>query len=166
MTPEKNAALRIARALVTRTPDRGLNVKREIIMNRTVVKMFWAVPGVMLLTLALTAERPDARVLQQQPTVYRVDISVDTESGEISYSLDPVRAQPGDHVEWNCEQGAWSVHFIDKTPFAQKKLRGRGPKRLPIRSDAEDGSYKYFVAVAVGDDVFTDDPEVIVGPRG
>jgi len=101
-----------------------------------------------------------------QVTVHTVEISLNAETGAFSYSQDPVTAAPGDQIEWVCEEGAWSVHFIDRTPLPQQALRAaRGSaRRLPVRSDAAAGSYKYFVAVAIGDDVFTDDPEVIVRP--
>lgn len=139
-------------------------------MRRAVPNTLWTIPAVVLLIAALTAgwggdelwrETADA-----QATVHTVTITVDPETGTFSYSQNPVNARRGDFVEWNCEQGAWSVHFIDRTPSNREGQRGPrgGPRRLPIRQDAELGSYKYFVAVAIGENVFTDDPEVVVGP--
>lgn len=138
-------------------------------MRRRLASTFWTIPAVLLLLAAVSAWGPGDGVRgaagQDQVTVHTVVITVDAATGQISYSLDPVEAKRGDHIEWTCEQGAWSVHFIDRTPLNQDRVRGPqgGPRRLPVRQNAEIGSYKYFVAVAIGDDVFTDDPEIIIG---
>ncbi len=139
-------------------------------MKRIVASAFWALPAALLILFALAIGRAGDVTWQEadaaQVTVHRVEITVDPETGTFTYSLDPVNAKRGDHIEWKCDQGAWSVHFIDRTPANQASQRGPqgGPRRLPIRQNAELGSYKYFVAVAIGDDVFTYDPEVIIGP--
>lgn len=134
-------------------------------MRTRVATALWALPAV-LLAVAVTAGRWEAAG-DGQAEVHQVVISV-SEDGQFSYSLDPVRAARGDQIEWRCESGNWSVHFIGQTPLAQQAVRGRSgnARRLPVRADAANGSYKYFVAVAVGDEVYTDDPEVVVGPRG
>jgi plastocyanin len=130
-----------------------------------VAKALWTLP-VVLIAVAATATRWEAAG-DGQAVVHQVVISV-SEDGQFSYSLDPVRAARGDQIEWSCDSGNWSVHFIGQTPLAQQAVRGTSSssRRLPVRANAADGSYKYFVAVAVGDEVYTDDPEVIVGPRG
>ncbi|NIN72202.1 MAG: hypothetical protein GTO46_09855 [Gemmatimonadetes bacterium] len=139
-------------------------------MRRTVPSTLWTIPAVVLLIAALTAGRGGDELWRgtgdTQVTVHTVIITVDPATGAFSYSQDPVNARRGDHIEWNCAQGAWSVHFIDRTPSNRVNQRGprNGPRRLPIRQDAPFATYKYFVAVAIGDDVFTDDPEVVVGP--
>jgi plastocyanin len=139
-------------------------------MRRVVPSTLWTIPAVVLLFIALTAgwggDKLWREMHDEQVTVHRVDITVDAATGTFTYSQDPVNAKRGDHIEWNCDQGSWSVHFIDRTPSNQNSQRGPrgGPRRLPIRQNAEFGSYKYFVAVAIGDDVFTDDPEVVIGP--
>ncbi len=139
-------------------------------MRRPTVGTFLAVSALIAVPFALTAGsmRVADTDQSQGSTLHEVQITVNTETGEFTYSQDPVNATRGDRIQWSCDQGNWSVHFIDKTPLADKLLRGQraGPKQLPIRGDAEDGTYKYFVAVAIGEDVYTDDPEVIVGPRG
>jgi plastocyanin len=118
------------------------------------------------LLVASTALAPSRGVNEGQVTVHTVQISFDAETGTFEYSLDPVRAAPGDLIEWNCDQGSWSVHFVSGTPLTQQALRGkrREAKRLPVRPNAEPGTYKYSVAVAIGEDVFIDDPEVVIGP--
>ncbi len=134
-------------------------------MRRAIAGAFSVVAASSLTAFALAGGSTGT---EQASTLHEVQISVNTETGEFTYSQDPVNATRGDRIQWSCDQGNWSVHFIDKTPLADQLLRGQraGPKQLPIRGDAEDGTYKYFVAVAIGEDVFTDDPEVIVGPRG
>ena len=132
-------------------------------MRTSVKKGAIVLPVLLLLGTAVMA----GRWADSQSELYKVVITVDTESGDFSYSLDPVRATRGDRVEFVSEQGSWSVNFGNNSPFAEARFNGRraAPRQLPIRGDAADGSYKYFVAVAIGEDVYTDDPEVIVGPR-
>lgn len=108
---------------------------------------------------------PDSARLAQSE-LHEVSISVNVATGEFTYSLNPVRAKRGDRIEWNSEQGNWSVRFAT-TPFPEKSLRGKrgGPKHLVVKPDAAFGSYKYTVGLAVGDDVFVDDPEILIGPN-
>jgi plastocyanin len=122
-------------------------------------------PAALLLVLAVSALAASGAA-DRQVTVHYVEISVDTATGTLSYSLDPVLAEPGDQIEWTSDVGGWSVYFVDRTPLNKKSLRARrrGRVRRPVRPDAAEGSYKYFVAVAVGEDVFIDDPVVIVRP--
>jgi hypothetical protein len=133
-------------------------------MRRTLATGFWALPALFLFVIVLTAGRGG----DVQGELHTVVITVSTETGDFSYSLDPVRATRGDRVQFISEQGNWSVNFGQNSPFNEKRFNGRraGPRRLPIRGNTPDGSYKYFVAVAIGEDVYSDDPEIIVGPRG
>ena len=71
-----------------------------------------------------------------------------------------------DTVVWICEDGNFALNFGWGTPFE----RGRYPespaqKAMPkLRSDARNGRYKYFVAVAIGEKIWTDDPDIIIDP--
>ncbi len=150
-------------------------------MRRSIKTVWWGSFAAIAVTFALTAARAvheqrevtmtdGARSAASGPAggqaqTHRVVISVNTQTGEFSYSLDPVFAKRGDRIEWTSEQGNWSVR-LETTPFAEKSLRGKrgGPKHLVVRPDAAFRSYKYTVGLAVGDDVFTDDPEIIIGP--
>jgi plastocyanin len=132
-------------------------------MTRTALGALRAAPFLVLFAIALMAYVAPG----EQMTVHTVDIRVDPSTGQFSFSLDPVLAKPGDHVEWNSESGDWSIQMVDKTPFAELGARGKRAekKRLIVKPDAAQGRYKYTVAVAVGDDVFIADPEIIIGPR-
>ncbi len=102
-----------------------------------------------------------------QSELHEVSISVNVATGEFTYSLNPVYAKRGDRIQWTSEQGAWSVTFQQGvTPFDVNSARGqrRAPKQLAIRADATNRSYKYTVGLVVDGDVFTDDPEIIIGP--
>ncbi len=150
-------------------------------MRRRVKTVRWGALAAIAVVFALTAglaatqqrevaTTDAARATRSGPAggqaqTHKVVISVNTETGVFSYSINPVQAKRGDRIEWNSEQGNWSVHF-ETTPFADKRLRGKraGPKHLVVRPDAAFRSYKYTVGLAVGDDVYIDDPEIIIGP--
>ncbi len=115
------------------------------------------------------------------PDTHRVAITV-SDAGEFTYSKDPIRAVPNDVIEWSCDSGAWSIQVAGlqdeqtkelkqgKTPFAENKRSARAKQRaagkLTVAGNAALGTYKYTVAVVVDGDVFIDDPEIIIGPKG
>ena len=115
------------------------------------------------------------------PDTHRVTITVSS-AGEFTYSLDPIKAAPNDVIEWSCDNGAWSIQVAGlqdettkalqhgKTPFAENKRSARANQRaangLAVAANATFGTYKYNVAVVVGGNVFIDDPEIIIGPKG
>lgn len=113
-----------------------------------------------------SASRAPEAPTASQSELHEVQISVDVATGKFSYSLNPVFARRGDRVQWTSDQGAWSVTFQQVTPFELKVTRGApgGLKQLVVKPDAAYGSYKYTVGLAVGNAVFTDDPEIIIGP--
>lgn len=88
--------------------------------------------------------------------------------GNFTYDPPPyqVRLKKDDTVEWICEDGNFALNFGWGTPFE----RGRYPefparKAEPkLRSDVRNGRYKYFVAVAIGEKIWTDDPDIIIDP--
>jgi plastocyanin len=122
--------------------------------------------GALLVLLALGLSVPAQA--EAQATVHQVVITVDVETGALSYSLDPVIAFPGDLVEFVAPQGSWRVTFNQQTPFVEQSIANDQPqpRRVPIRGNAEPGSYKYTVFVTIGDQTYSEDPEVIVRGRG
>ncbi len=112
---------------------------------------------------AVGATPPPAHPAQSQ--LHEVSIRLDVATGEFTYSLNPVHAKRGDRIQWTSEQGAWSVKFQQATPFDVPGARAqRGASRqLVVRADAAYRSYKYTVGLVVEGDVYTDDPEIIVG---
>lgn len=97
---------------------------------------------------------------------HRVEISVS--NGNIDYSLDPILANAGDSIEWVCSAGAFAVHLGWGTPCGKGRLRaGQGKSaNTSVRTDAPNGRFKYMVAVNVGGEIYTDDPEIVVRPKG
>jgi hypothetical protein len=122
--------------------------------------------GALLVLFSLGLAAPAQA--EAQATVHQVVITVDVETGAISYSLNPVIAFPGDLVEFLAPQGSWRVTFNQLTPFVEQSIANDQPqpRRVPIRGNAEPGSYKYTVFVTIGDQTYSEDPEVIVRGRG
>lgn len=105
----------------------------------------------------------------------RVSVSIrcDTESGAISLSEDPIFITRRGRIDWQCDDGDWTVRVDDPDdPFEEGKVvRGRRgqPVGVRVRNDANQGQpdgrrYKYVVEVRAGDGTYERDPEVVVGP--
>jgi hypothetical protein len=72
---------------------------------------------------------------------------------------------PGQAIEWNCDSRfAIAVHLGYDSPFVPvQKRAGRGvPLGLHTAEDTPCGRYKYVVAISDGDNVWIEDPEIIV----
>ncbi len=161
-------------------------------MRRTIANALWQSSALLLMLAVIgglsgteraQAQAPsaDAMVVYQAPDTIRVAITV-SGSGEFTYSLDPIRARPGDVIEWSCDSGAWSIQIAGlrdartqalqqgRTPFAANAMATRANRgvanRLAVAGNAALGTYKYSVAVEVDGNVYIDDPEIIIGPRG
>lgn len=67
-----------------------------------------------------------------------------------------------------CETGPFAVHLGWGTPCSKGRLRtGKGGKAsTEVRKNANNGTFKYMVAVKVEGDIFTDEPEIVVKPQG
>lgn len=121
-------------------------------------------PGAALLLLALVApNRAEA-----QATVHQVVIMVNLETGDLNFSTDPVVASPGDLIEFIAPQGAWRVVFNERTPFnAQTILNDQPqPRRVPVRGNADPGSYKYTAYVIIDGQEYSEDPEIVIRGGG
>jgi plastocyanin len=92
-----------------------------------------------------------------------VAIMVDTVTGRVTVSPDPLFIQPGDSVIWFSNDGPWAVHFNPISPLGVRRLRGATGERNGglVRANILPGKYSYFVAVAVGSSVYTADPGLI-----
>ncbi len=95
-------------------------------------------------------------------------VKISVRSGDFDYSLDPIRVDGGDTIEWVCESGPFAVHLGWGTPCSKGRVRGgKGQKAsTSVRSNVANGRYKYMVAVSVGGEIYTDDPEIVVKPKG
>lgn len=115
-----------------------------------------------------------------RPDTHRVEITVSS-AGEFTYSLDPIRANRGDVIEWTCDSGDWSIQIAGlqdqrtkalqrgKTPFERGQMTTKANRKaangLTVAADAAFGTYKYTVQVKVAGNEFEDDPEIIIGGR-
>ena len=87
-----------------------------------------------------------------------------TAAGDFTYSDESLTANPDDVIRWKCDDGDFSVDFMGDSPT--DKLKDHEKKshwlRMQVRSknSVAQGVYKYLVAVARPEGVFTDDPEV------
>lgn len=116
--------------------------------------------------LVLSAARAAAQ------TEYLVGISVNTSTGEITVEPETLRVTRGDRIRFvGVGVDSWTVTFGEETPFANREITGTaegGPAQrlVPILPEAEYRSYKYDVSVTVGENSWTVDPEIVVGPPG
>lgn len=96
--------------------------------------------------------------------IHNVEIEVSS-AGDFTYSQPRVRAERGkDQIEWRCKQGNYAVHLGDISPCDKRRYRARKGNTIrgSFRSDAPLQHYKYFVAVEVNGEIYTDDPEIII----
>jgi hypothetical protein len=69
----------------------------------------------------------------------------------------------GDQIEWTCNQPKFALHLGEISPCDHRRFRtSSGKLSVTVRNDAPIQVYKYFVAVDVNGQIFTDDPEIIV----
>lgn len=77
-----------------------------------------------------------------------------------------VNAKRGDEVQWKSTVGHFTIHFGERSPFAEPKFEGLcGPDGVTkaVRRNAS-GHYKYFVALVLpgGGPPILDDPEMLI----
>jgi len=96
---------------------------------------------------------------------YKIRITC-TPEGELDYSHPIVKLGNDDTVEWICDDGNYALNFGWNTPFKKGRYQAsKGEKIEPRRHPhAQHGRYKYFVAVSVDGNLWTDDPDVIIRP--
>ncbi|UCF19642.1 MAG: hypothetical protein JSU87_17285, partial [Gemmatimonadota bacterium] len=160
--------------------------------RRSIANAMWLSTALLLMLTAIgglsgaeraqvQAPEADASAEYQAPDTISVTISV-SESGEFSYSRNPIKARRGDVIQWSCDSGNWSIQVEGlRDEQAQTIQRGQTPfgenvrstqanrgvaKGLAVAGNATFGTYKYSVTVEVDGNELTDDPEIIIGPRG
>jgi len=105
------------------------------------------------------------KVKQKRNQPHRVEIIV--KNGEICYSNDYFKVNRGDSIIWSCDKKyghCYSVHLGYKSPLPKGRYRKACGQdiRDKVKTNAEPGEYKYFVAVYDGKNIWTDDPIFIV----
>ena len=93
-------------------------------------------------------------------------VNITVKNGDFSYDNPLFYAYRGDTILWKCTNNYhFAVHLGWNSPMPKGRYRAKPGKEIKdkIKSDADHGDYKYFVAVYDGNDnVWTDDPRFIV----
>ena len=99
-------------------------------------------------------------------------VTMTLKNGNISYAPYRIMVYRGDQIEWECkgEKGVKyhiAVHIGWDSPLDKGRYRPLPGKKVSgvVLDEAKHGSYKYFVAISDGKNIWTDDPEVIVRRR-
>jgi len=92
-------------------------------------------------------------------------ITINVNDGNFTYSELVAYVDPGDDIEWICEnEYDFAIHLSRCSPLNKGRFRGKKIIKANVEKDAKRGIYKYFVAVYYGEEIWTDDPVLIV-PR-
>lgn len=91
--------------------------------------------------------------------------------GEFIYEKPRVRVRPGDTIRWVYPEHPMSIHFPGIVPVSQSSYQA-GPDGVISMTIPEKttlfGCFKYFIAVydAATRKILTDDPDIIIDPKG
>jgi len=110
------------------------------------------------------------------PETWGIEIKIfpHTKRGDqLRYDPYPIRAHPGDTIQWRCKH-PFTVDLGFDTPFPKSKLPGKSNKNeyLTVAADGlirpKTGGrrYKYTASVYYKSEIMTDDPEFIVERNG
>jgi plastocyanin len=112
---------------------------------------------------SVVTDSPIAPATQATKQPKTVEIRVDTATGRVIVSPDPIFVEAGDTVVWASASGPWAVHFTGVSPMRVRRIRAPGGERNGglIREDIAPGKYTYFVAVEVEGRIYTADPDLI-----
>jgi hypothetical protein len=94
-----------------------------------------------------------------------VVVTIALKDGVVQCTPDCIYAYRGQAIEWKCEKDfPFAVHLGYDSPFNRvhhQALRQQ-PIRLDIGKDTPRGKYKYVVAVFDGNNVWIEDPHIII----
>jgi plastocyanin len=89
--------------------------------------------------------------------------------GEIVYEKPRVRVRPGDTIHWMYPDGQMSIHFPGIVPVDRSSYQANSQGVISLTIPATStlfGNFKYFVAVTAQGIILTDDPDIIIDPKG
>lgn len=96
-------------------------------------------------------------------------VTMTLKNGDISYAPYRIIVNRGDQIEWECigKKGVKyhvAVHVGWDSPLNKGRIRALPGKKVSgvVLDEAKHGTYKYFVAISDGKNIWTDDPEIIV----
>ena len=102
---------------------------------------------------------------QNEPKTHYVHITCN--NGVFKYTLDDFEVERKDSIEWTCvgsKDDIFGVILATRTPFRWKTKNRKRTQKIKdkIKDAAGYGSYKYFVVVTEGENIWFDDPNFIV----
>ncbi len=96
-------------------------------------------------------------------------ISFTVKDGNFDYhGNEIIYIDPGDTIEWNCPEGhPFAVHIGRDSPLEKGRFRAQNNEKVTTTIPVKPGSdhlkiVKYMVAVFDGDNIWTDDPLIII----
>lgn len=104
----------------------------------------------------------------QEPERHRVVVSLDDETGELTWSPDPVLVYRRDQIVFTApDSDSLIVTFPEESPFQNRRIRVLNDTSppIPILPQAPFQSYKYDIALTVNGSTYIQDPEIIVRDR-
>ena len=88
-----------------------------------------------------------------------ISIVIDENTGAIQYQKKFVHVKRGETIDWTCNQGPFAIQFIGQSPFDSTNFQFKQGRTQPsqiVRQNAQDGLYRYGVAVYANDRVYLD----------
>jgi len=92
-------------------------------------------------------------------------ITVSLNGDQIEFSPACAFVNRGDAIVWKCPDNlAFAIHFGWNSPLDKNRYRTRPGGRIQamVPAGALHGKYKYFAALYDGENIWTEDPELIV----
>lgn len=105
---------------------------------------------------------------KENPKTHTVSITL-TPSGDLEYVNPLIWVDRGDKIIWECtNRHAFTVHLGWNSPLENGRLRAKKGNNIDadVPMNAPPGYYRYTVAVYDEDEIWTDDPELIVKRPG
>ena len=95
------------------------------------------------------------------------DYDYDVDDGSNRTRKTMLRVEGNDAVKWQCDKyKTFTVHFGWNTPFKEEQIHSDPStgmtKSLQVPADVRNGHYRFIVAVLAGNEIWADDPEIII----
>lgn len=132
-------------------------------------------PAGVLVVAAIAVAAYAAAPAADQQAVHTIAITYNAQTGAVAASPDTIVARPGERIQWTSAY-QWRVDVArGASIFGPGQGKGQGQGRAfqggpnqsaggPVIPAAAQGGYKYSVAVFIGGQWRTRDPEIIIAP--
>jgi plastocyanin len=100
---------------------------------------------------------------KEEPKTHTANITVDSQ-GNFHYDPLIIMVDRRDTVVWKCEGNPnFAIHIGWNSPLDRGRYRtSKKEIKAHVQENAQPGHYHYFVAVLIDNEIWTDDPEIIV----